>query len=118
MTTKPCRWNRGLDLSKGLLTHSGELSEKVWDEACGKYILWMVLVLIDLFGREVEFIPVLEPIPDVKALAYIRIAFCCMVQCENQNIRLHQRVLTTTYISVLLPVIINETSCASIPNFQ
>ena len=90
----------------------GMPSENVWDEACGIYTLGMDIVLIYLFRRVEEFIPVLKPIPDVKVLAYTRIVSCCMVQCANQNIRLPQGILTTTFRSVLLPVIIDETSCA------
>ena len=101
-----------------MFSHSGKPSKNVWDEACGKYTLGMNLVLIDLFGRVVEFIPVLTSMPDVKLLAYTRIVSCCMVHCANKNIRIPQYALTISFRSGLLPEIIDETSCVSIPNFR
>ena len=88
------------------------------DELCGIYTLEMDIVLIDLFGREVEFIPVLISMPDVKLLAYTLKVSCCMIHCVNKNIRIPQRVLTSPFRSGLLPEIIDETSYVSIPNFQ
>ena len=104
--------------SKRLLACSGEPLGMERDELCGVYTLGMDIVLINLVGREVEFIPVLISMPDVKLLAYPRIVSCCMVHCENKSIRISQHKLTTTFRSVLLPIIIDETSCVSIPDFQ